>query len=34
VVVLVAALTMLALCVATLWAGASARTERTCEVPL
>jgi MFS transporter, FHS family, L-fucose permease len=32
--VLVAALTMLALCAAMLWAGASAPTERTCEVPL
>jgi fucose permease len=32
--VLVAALTMLTLCAAMLWAGASARTERTCELPL
>jgi fucose permease len=32
--VLVAALTMLALCSAMLWTGASARTERTCEMPL
>ena len=32
--VLIAALTMLALCAAMFWAGASARAERTCEVPL
>jgi fucose permease len=32
--VLVAALTMLTLCAAMLWAGASARTARTCELPL
>ncbi|MEO7912823.1 MAG: MFS transporter [Roseiflexaceae bacterium] len=32
--VLVAALTMLALCAAMLWAGAATRTDRTCEVPL
>jgi MFS transporter, FHS family, L-fucose permease len=32
--VLVAALSMLALCAAMLWNGASARTESTCEVPL
>jgi hypothetical protein len=32
--VLVATLTMLALCAAMLWTGASARTERAGEVPL
>jgi MFS transporter, FHS family, L-fucose permease len=32
--VLAAALTMLTLCAAVLWAGATARTEQTCEVPL
>ena len=32
--VLIAVLTMLALCAAMLWSGASVRTESTCEVPL